>query len=77
MVYTRPLISKSSSPFINPLVTVPNALIIMIIGITITFMSRSFFSDKDETINNIISEGSELMQKEYQIWFELAGKIIL
>ena len=37
----RPLISKSSSPLINTLVTVPRALIT--IGINVTFMFRSFF----------------------------------
>ena len=37
----RPLISKSSSPFINPLVTVPSVPIT--IGITVTFMFHSFF----------------------------------
>ena len=43
MVSTRPLISKSSSLFKNPLVIVPRAPIT--IGITVTFMShRVFFS---------------------------------
>ena len=41
MVSTRPLISKSSSPFNNPLVTVPKTPIT--IGITVTFMFHSFF----------------------------------
>ena len=41
MVSTNPLISKSSSPFINPSVTVPRAPIT--IGINVTFMSRNFF----------------------------------
>ena len=41
MVFTRPLISKSSSPLTNPLVIVPRALIS--IGITVTFMFHSFF----------------------------------
>ena len=41
MVATRPLISNSSSPFINPLVTVSNAPIT--IGITVTFIFHSFF----------------------------------
>ena len=40
-VSTRPLISKSSSPFINPLVTVPRPPII--IGINVTFMFHSLF----------------------------------
>ena len=42
MVSTRPLTSKSSSPFSNPLVTVPNAPIT--IGIIVTFMFHSFFN---------------------------------
>ena len=41
MVSTRPLISKSSSPCTNPLVTVLRATIT--IGITITFIFHSFF----------------------------------
>ena len=41
MVFTRPFISNSSSPFSNPLVTVPRAP--LKIGITVTFMFRSFF----------------------------------
>ena len=41
MVSTRPPTSKSSSPFSNPLVTVPNAPIT--IGIIVTCMSHSFF----------------------------------
>ena len=41
MVSPHPLISKSSSPFINRLVTVPRAQIT--IGITVTFIFHSFF----------------------------------
>ena len=41
MVSTRPPTSKSSSPFSNPLVTVPNAPITF--GITVTCMFHSFF----------------------------------
>ena len=41
MVSTCPPTSKSSSPFSNPLVTVPNAPIT--IGIIVTFMFHSFF----------------------------------
>ena len=41
MVFTRPPTSKSSSPFSNPLVTVPNAPIT--IGIIVTCMFHSFF----------------------------------
>ena len=41
MVSTRPLTSKSSSPFNNPLETVPKAPIT--IGIIVTFMFNSFF----------------------------------
>ena len=42
MMSTRPRTSKSSSPFSNPLVIVPKALIT--IGIIVTFMFRSFFN---------------------------------
>ena len=41
MVFTRPVISKSSSPCTNPLVTIPWAPIT--ISIIITFMFHSFF----------------------------------
>ncbi len=42
MVSTRPPTSKSSSPFSNPLVTVPSAPIT--IGIIVTCMLHSFFN---------------------------------
>ena len=42
IVSTRPLISKSSSPFCNPLVTVPNAPIT--IGIIVNCMFHSYFN---------------------------------
>ena len=42
MVSTCPPTSKSSSPFINPFVTVPNAPIT--IGIIVTCMFHSFFN---------------------------------
>ena len=42
MVFTRPPTSKSSSPFSNPLVIVPNAPIT--IGIIVTFMFQNFFN---------------------------------
>ena len=42
MVSTRPPTSKSSSPFSNPLVTVPNAPIT--IGIIVTCRFHSFFN---------------------------------
>ena len=42
MVSTRPPTSKSSSPFSNPLVTVPNAP--MTIGIIVTCIFHSFFN---------------------------------
>ena len=42
MVSTRPSTSKSSSPFSNPVVTVPNAPIT--IGIIVTFMFQRFFN---------------------------------
>ena len=41
-VSTHPLTSKSSRPFNNPLVTVPNAPIT--IGTIVTFMFHSFFN---------------------------------
>ena len=41
MVSTRPLISKSPSLFINPLVTVPSAPVT--ISLTVTLMFHSFF----------------------------------
>ena len=44
MVSTRPLTSKSSSPFSNPLVTVPNTPIT--IGIIITCMFHNFFKSQ-------------------------------
>ena len=44
MVSTYPLIPKSSSPFINPLVTVPRAPII--ISIIVTFMFHIFLIPK-------------------------------
>ena len=42
MVFARPLISKSSSPWTNPLVTVPSVTIT--IGIIVTFIFYCFFS---------------------------------
>ena len=42
MVSTRVLISDSSNPFTNPLVTIPSAPIT--IGITVIFMFNSFFN---------------------------------
>ena len=42
IVSTRPPTSKSSKPFINPLVIVPNAPIT--IGTIVTFMFHSFFN---------------------------------
>ena len=42
LVSTRPQTSKSSSPFSNPLVTVPNGPIT--IGIIVTCMFHSFFN---------------------------------
>ena len=44
MVSTLPPISKSSSPFSNPLVTLPNAPIT--IGIIVTCMFHSFFNSQ-------------------------------
>ena len=42
MVFTRPVISKSSNPCTNPLVTGPRAPIT--IGLTVTFMFHNFFN---------------------------------
>ena len=46
MVSTRPPTSKPSSPFNNPLVTVPKAPIT--ISIVVTSMFRSFFSSLEK-----------------------------
>ena len=56
MVSTYPVISKSSSPFINPLVTVSRAPIIIVINIT--FMFHSFFTS--------------LARSKYQYFFSLS-----
>ena len=54
MVSTRPLTSKSSSPFNNPLVTVPNAPIT--IGIIVTFMFNCcFFFNSQERLRYLYS----------------------
>ena len=53
MVYTLPLISKSSSPFTNFWVTVPRAPITD--GITITFMFHSFFSVLKQCLSTYLS----------------------
>ena len=42
MVSTRPPASKSSSPFDNPLVTVPKTLVT--IGVIVTLMFHSFYN---------------------------------
>ena len=52
MVFTRPPTSKSSSPFSNPLVTVPNAP--LTIGIIVTCMFHSFFNSLASSIIIII-----------------------
>ena len=44
IVFTRPLTSKSSGPFNNPLVIMPNAP--MTIGTIVTFMFHSFFTSQ-------------------------------
>ena len=46
MVSTRPLIFKSYSSYINPLVTVPSAPITT--GITVTFLIYNFFNSLAE-----------------------------
>ena len=61
MVSTRPLISKSSSPCTNPLVTVLRAPIT--IGIAVTFMFHSFFDS--------------LARSRYLLFFLLSFKFTL
>ena len=61
MVSTRPPISKSSSPFINPLVTVTKAPIT--IAIIVTFMFHSFFNS--------------LVRSRYLSFFSLSFSFIL
>ena len=61
IVSTRPLTSKFSRPFNNPLVTVPNAPIT--IGIIVTFMFNSFFNS--------------LARSKYLSFFLLSFKFIL
>ena len=61
MFSTRPLTSKSSSPFSNPLVTVSNAPIT--IGIIVTFMFHSFFNS--------------LARSKYLSFFSLSSNFIL
>ena len=55
MIFTRPPTSKSSRPFNNPLVTVPNAPIT--IGIIVTFIFHSFFqfSSKVEVLISLFT----------------------
>ena len=47
MVFTRPPTSKPSSPFSNPLVTIPKAPIA--IGIIVTFMFHNFFNSLERS----------------------------
>ena len=61
IVSTRPPISKSSRPFNNPLVIVPNAPIT--IGIIVTFMFHSFFNS--------------LARSRYLSFFSLSFRFIL
>ena len=61
MVSTRPPTSKSSSPFNNPLVTVPKAPIT--IGIIVIFMFHSFFNS--------------LARSRYLSFFSLSFRFIL
>ena len=61
IVSTRPLTSKSSRPFNNPLVTVLNAPIT--IGIIVTFMFHSFFNS--------------LARSRYLSFFSLSFRFIL
>ena len=61
IVSTRPPIFKSSRPFNNPLVTVPNAPIT--IGTIVTFMFHSFFNS--------------LARSRYLSFFSLSFRFIL
>ena len=61
IVSTRPLTSKSSRPFNNPLVIVPNAPIA--IGTIVTFMFHSFFNS--------------LAWSRYSYFFSLSFRFIL
>ena len=61
IVSTRPLTSKSSRPFNNPLLTVPNAPIT--IGTIVTFMFHSFFNS--------------LTRSRYLSFFSLSFRFIL
>ena len=61
IVSTRPLTSKSSRPFNNPLVTVPNAPIT--IGTIVNFMFHSFFNS--------------LARSRYLSYFSLSFRFIL
>ena len=61
IVSTRPITSKSSRPFDNPLVTVPNAPIT--IGTIVTFMFHSFFNS--------------LARSRYLSFFSLSFRFIL
>ena len=61
MVSTRPFISKSSSPFNNPLVTVPKAPIT--IALIVTFMFHIFFNS--------------LAKSRYLFFFSLSFSFIL
>ena len=61
IVSTRPLTYKSSRPFNNPLVTVPNAPIT--IGTIVTFMFHSFFNS--------------LARSRYLFFFSLSFRILL
>ena len=61
IVSTRPPISKSSRPFNNPLVIVPNAPIT--IGTIVTFMFHSFFNS--------------LARSRYLSFFSLSFRFIL
>ena len=51
IVSTRPLISQSSSPFTNPLVTVPRVPIIIVITVTFMFHGFSQFPNKGRNTN--------------------------
>ena len=62
VVSTRHVISKSSSPCTNPLVTVPSATIT--VDITLTFMFLSFF---------VLRQGPSTCLSFYFLWLTLCG----
>ena len=70
MVSTRPRISKSFSPFINPLVTVPRAPITL--GINLNFMFYSFNSLARSRFLSIFS-----LSFNFTMWSAGTGKFTI